>query len=159
MSLAGIGRRKQTFYVMHAVRVEKTNHYGEVWMKIKFIGSCGLFAALGICFSLPAAQAGDRKDAVPRNARPDSRFSDFISKSPPSSSSRHSGATSFFVTNSESKFSRLQRNSTTKEKESAPTPEKERKKIILFQFDRKFGDVSVQPVVGQVNGAQVSVGF
>jgi hypothetical protein len=47
----------------------------------------------------------------------------------------------------------------TKEKESEPTPAKERKKIILFQFDRKFGDISVQPVVGRVNGAQLSVGF
>jgi hypothetical protein len=93
-----------------------------------------------MCLPLSPARAGDRKDSVARDAQSDSRFSDF-------------------VTNSDSKVSRSRRDATTKEKESEPTPGKERKKIILFQFDRKFGDVSLQPVVGQVNGAQLSVGF
>jgi hypothetical protein len=35
----------------------------------------------------------------------------------------------------------------------------ERKSLTFFRLDPKFGDVSVQPVVGGVNGAQVSVGF
>jgi hypothetical protein len=35
----------------------------------------------------------------------------------------------------------------------------ERKSVTLFRLNPKFGDVSVQPVVGGVNGAQVSVGF
>jgi hypothetical protein len=44
-----------------------------------------------------------------------------------------------------------------KEKGSAPRPE--RKTITLIRFDSKLGNVSVQPVVGGVNGAQLSVGF
>jgi hypothetical protein len=35
----------------------------------------------------------------------------------------------------------------------------ERKNITLFRLDPKLGDVSVQPVVGGVNGAQLLVGF
>jgi hypothetical protein len=39
------------------------------------------------------------------------------------------------------------------------TPPAERKNITLFRLDPKLGDVSVQPVVGGVNGAQLLVGF
>lgn len=39
------------------------------------------------------------------------------------------------------------------------TSPRERKSLTLFRLDPKFGDVSVQPVVGGVNGAQVSMGF
>ena len=35
----------------------------------------------------------------------------------------------------------------------------EHKSLTFFRLNPKFGDVSVQPVVGGVNGAQVSVGF
>jgi hypothetical protein len=47
----------------------------------------------------------------------------------------------------------------TSQKEKGPTTPAERKTITLFRLDPKFGDVSVQPVVGGVNGAQVAVGF
>ncbi|MBA2271003.1 MAG: hypothetical protein M3372_04735 [Verrucomicrobiota bacterium] len=40
-----------------------------------------------------------------------------------------------------------------------PTPPRERKKLTLFRFDPKLGDISVQPVVGGVKGAQFCVGF
>ena len=39
------------------------------------------------------------------------------------------------------------------------TTPRERKGITFFRLDPKLGDVSVQPVVGGVNGAQLSVGF
>ena len=39
------------------------------------------------------------------------------------------------------------------------TTPRERKSLTFFRLDPKFGDVSVQPVVGGVNGAQVSLGF
>ena len=39
------------------------------------------------------------------------------------------------------------------------TAPSERKHITFFRLDPKLGDVSVQPVVGGVNGAQLSVGF
>jgi hypothetical protein len=44
-------------------------------------------------------------------------------------------------------------------REKAATPRHERKGITFFRLNPKFGDVSVQPVIGGVNGAQVSVGF
>src|SRR5205814_6983946 len=70
-------------------------------------------------------------------------------------SPHHGGIAALWVTNSDSKSSRSERDEAAKEKESQPTLPRERKKIILYQFDRKFGDVSVQPVIGQVNGAQI----
>jgi hypothetical protein len=42
---------------------------------------------------------------------------------------------------------------------SEPAAPQERKSITFFRLDSKLGDVSVQPVVGGVNGAQVLVGF
>ena len=45
-------------------------------------------------------------------------------------------------------------------REKGPTtPPAERKSIAFFRLNPKLGDVSVQPVVGGVNGAQLSVGF
>jgi hypothetical protein len=44
-------------------------------------------------------------------------------------------------------------------KRGPSTSPRERKSLTLFRLDPKFGDVSVQPVVGGVNGAQVSLGF
>jgi hypothetical protein len=52
----------------------------------------------------------------------------------------------------------LQGDSVQREKGPA-TPPAERKSITFFRLNPKLGDVSVQPVVGGVNGAQLSVGF
>lgn len=46
----------------------------------------------------------------------------------------------------------------TRQAGPATTPT-ERKPITFFRLDPKFGDVSLRPVVGGVNGAQVSLGF
>jgi hypothetical protein len=127
-------------------------------MRVNFIGSCGLVVAVTMSASLPLAQAGDRKDSARIGARSDRRFSDFVTSS--SSPLRHGGIPALWVTNSDSKFSRSRsEHTTTKEKESAPTLGKERKKMILFRFNPKFGDISVQPVLGEIKGAQVCVGF
>ena len=67
-----------------------------------------------------------------------------------------------FVSRPESNRSRsAHRRSASEEdrEESAPTPPRDRKKLTLFRFDPKLGDVSVQPVIGSVNGAQLSVRF
>ena len=128
-------------------------------MRVNFIGSCGLVLAVSMSASLPLAQAGDRRDSARIGARSDSRFSDFVTNSP-SSSPRRGGMAALPVTNSDSKFSRSRSEHTTrKEKDSVPTPAKERKKMILFRFNPKFGDISVQPVLGEIKGAQVCVGF
>ena len=44
-------------------------------------------------------------------------------------------------------------------KEQRSTAPSERKTVRFFRLDPRLGDVSVQPVVGSVNGAQLSVGF
>jgi hypothetical protein len=44
-------------------------------------------------------------------------------------------------------------------KQSEPLSPQERKTITFFRLNPKLGDVSVQPVVGGVNGAQLLVGF
>ena len=52
------------------------------------------------------------------------------------------------------------RGTTARQGENGPaTPPRERKSITFFRLDPKLGDVSVQPVIGGVNGAQLSVGF
>jgi hypothetical protein len=125
-------------------------------MRVNSIAWCGSLVALSMCVSLPPAQGGDHKDSgLLQDVK--SRVSDTGATF--SSSVRHSPIAALFVTNSDSKFSRSRPEATKKEKDSGPTPPNERKKIILFRFDPKFGDVSVQPVVGQVNGAQLSVGW
>jgi hypothetical protein len=43
--------------------------------------------------------------------------------------------------------------------EKGPTSPRERRNVTFFRLDPKFGDISVQPVVGGVNGAQFSVGY
>jgi hypothetical protein len=127
-------------------------------IRVNFIGSYGLVVAVSMSASLHLAQAGDRRDSAGIGARSDPRFSDLVTNS--SSSPRHGGIAALWLTNSDSKFARSRsEHTTTKEKESAPTPARERKKITLFRFDPKFGDISVQPVLGQINGAQVCVGF
>jgi hypothetical protein len=45
------------------------------------------------------------------------------------------------------------------ERRGPATPVSERKSVKFFQMSSRLGDVSVQPVMGGVNGAQVSVGF
>jgi hypothetical protein len=144
--------------LIHAFGVENTNHERGVVMRVNLIGSCGLVLAVSMSASLPLAQAGDRRDSARIGARSDPRFSDFVTTSP--SSPHHGGIAPLWVTNSDSKFSRWRSEHTTrKEKESVPTPAKERKKITLFRFNPKFGDISVQPVLGEIKGAQVCVGF
>ena len=45
------------------------------------------------------------------------------------------------------------------ERRGPATPASERKNIKFFQMSSRLGEVSLQPVVGGVNGAQVSLGF
>lgn len=47
----------------------------------------------------------------------------------------------------------------TEQKKDEPTTPRERKSLTFFHFDSKLGNVSVQPVVGAVKGAQFSLGF
>jgi hypothetical protein len=43
--------------------------------------------------------------------------------------------------------------------EKATAPASEHKRLMLFHINSRFGDIAAQPVMGQVNGAQLSLGF
>ena len=64
------------------------------------------------------------------------------------------------VNRSEDRGLRIENGGRRQLAETGPaTSPRERKSITFFRLDPKFGDVAVQPVVGGVNGAQLSVGF
>jgi len=44
-------------------------------------------------------------------------------------------------------------------KESSQAAHPQHKTLTFFRLNPKLGDISVQPVVGGVNGAQLSIGF
>jgi hypothetical protein len=49
--------------------------------------------------------------------------------------------------------------STDARKEGAASPPSARKKLTLLRIDPEHRDIAVQPLVGSVTGAQLSVGF
>jgi hypothetical protein len=134
-----------------------------------FISWSGVCVAIGL--ALQPAQAGDRKAATTLHAA--SLTHSVISAAPVRSSGDNSGGGSLKVQgrgdlpfSAVSPFeTRLPRSgdkastSDEQQKEKGPPPPHERKSITFFRFDSKFGGVSLQPVVGGVNGAQLSVGF
>jgi hypothetical protein len=63
------------------------------------------------------------------------------------------------VTPLESRASRARPQVQSGNEEKGPTSPRERRNVTFFRLDPKFGDISVQPVVGGVNGAQFSVGY
>lgn len=124
-------------------------------MARKFILYWGVLAAVsGI--GLQPVHAGDRKPAADRY--PISLVDVFPAGHQRSSRANHgSGASGSFEDFDSKNFRAAAKE--LREKERGVSPVKERKQITLFHFDSKLGDVSVEPVVGQVNGAQMSVNF
>jgi hypothetical protein len=129
----------------------------------------GLFAAAG--FALQPAHAGDRKADL---SHPGAAAHHLVfAVQARSSGDNNVGAKSIKVQGRgdlpflsvspfESRLTRIDSRSSaaeTAQKEKGPTTPAERKSITLFRLDPKYGDVSVQPVFGGVNGAQVAVGF
>jgi hypothetical protein len=138
--------------------VENTNHEREVVLRVNFVGSCGLAVAISMSASMHLARADDRRGSALDGARSDSRLSNSVTNS--SSAPRHGGIGPLWIPNPDSKFTRSRSEQRrTKENESAGAPVKERKKIILFRFNPKFGDISIQPVIGHIKGAQICIGF
>jgi hypothetical protein len=140
-----------------------------------FISWVGLGVAMGL--ALQPAHAGDRKSVAVTtyHAAAAASARNFVFAAQVRSSGDDHGGGSimkvqgrgdlpfFPVTPLESRLPRSGTAASTsddQQKEKGPTtPPHERKSITLFRFDSKLGNVSVQPVVGGVNGAQLSVGF
>jgi hypothetical protein len=114
------------------------------------------------------AQAGDRKGATIQGAAVSARNSDFDAQmrslgnnhTPAPMKTQGRGELAFFqVTPFESRSAgAAEKTSRPREeqKPSGPTTPRERRAITLLRFNP---NISVQPVIGGVNGAQLSVGF
>jgi hypothetical protein len=136
-------------------------------MRRIFIGLAGLGLAVGI--GLQPAQAGERKSAIIQHAAVSARGSDFGGHMR-SLGNNHVAAPMRMQQRGELAFVQVSpfesRSAGGGEKASRPREEqkasgpttapRERRTITLLRFNP---NVSVQPVVGGVNGAQLSVGF
>src|SRR3954468_7078444 len=101
-------------------------------------------AAIG--FALDSAQAGDRKPtAVERSILPDHVVAHVASPASPG----HDAFTSSVAEVPDQKNSRIKRDLI---EEDPAVPTTDRKQITLFHFNSKFGDVTVQPVFGSIQG-------
>ena len=121
---------------------------------------------MAVGLALQPAHGGDRKQASARNAetlnrsvfpvRARSLSADVPQMMRSGVTSRRGEFTFSPVSPLESR-ARSQVQSGNEEK--APTSARERRNVTFFRLDPKFGDISVQPVVGGVNGAQLSMGY
>jgi hypothetical protein len=129
---------------------------------------CLVWVAAGL--ALQPAYGGDRKQAAARHAETFNRSVVFAVPARSSVSADVPQTMRSGVTSRRGEFSfspvsplesraRPQVQSGNEEKEKAPTSPRERRNVTFFRLDPKFGDISVQPVVGGVNGAQLSVGY
>jgi hypothetical protein len=123
----------------------------------------GLGVAAGL--ALQPAHAGDRKQASVRHGEISSQRVVFATQARSTGDSyggriikaQGRGEFSFAPVSPLTSAVRGQRSEVGSQKGSAA--QGERKNVTFFRLDPKFGDVSVQPVMGGVNGAQLSVGY
>jgi hypothetical protein len=102
--------------------------------------------AIGLAF-LPSAHAGERKSDVARPA-----FAIVTAFSAPNMAK----AAVFTSHKTDSANVTTRRD---EPRDSGQSARPQHKTLTFFRLNPKLGDVSVQPVVGGVNGAQLSIGF
>ena len=125
-------------------------------MRPTFMGACGLWVAIALaCHS---AQAGDRKTpAAMQKAHPalvalhDTRILVTGSADAGASVARRSEGGYLVAPSRHQTAESEQRSETGRGSEHKP--------LTLFHFNSGLGEVDVRPVVGHVNGAQLSIGF
>jgi hypothetical protein len=115
----------------------------------------GLGVAAGIFFLQQSAHAGERK--------PEVKSQKFATANPSGHGSQVSAA-AFFPKGVSFAKATVTTDKTAGRREeikaAEPGSRPERKAITFFRFTSpKLGEISVQPVVGGVNGAQLSIGF
>jgi hypothetical protein len=136
------------------------------------VGIATRVAGIGIAvgLALQPAHGGDRKQAAERHAETVTRGVVVANNARSNLRADVPQTMRSGVTSRRSEFSfspvsplesstRSQAQPGHEEKEKAPTSPRERRNVTFFRLDPKFGDISVQPVVGGVNGAQLSVGY
>jgi len=120
------------------------------------VGSCGLIVAIGL--ACQPAHAGDRKSAVRIH---DEAREMFVAREAHAVSLPYGTSGATIVRPFEARYSTSTDHGSYKDNKrgNGSAPASEHKRLTLFHFTSTFGDIAVQPVMGQVNGAQLSVGF
>jgi hypothetical protein len=147
-------------------RLGKYESDGEGTMRRDLVRWLGLGVAIGIAFQ--PAQAGERKSAIVQRAAVSAPTSNFggqmrssgINQAAAPLKMHGRGELAFFqVTPFESRSAGAGEKASRQREDqnaSGPTSPRERRAITLLRFNP---NISVQPVIGGVNGAQLSVGF
>ena len=125
-------------------------------MRRTFMGACGLWFAIALaCHSV---QAGDRKTVASMQkihpalvALPVTRTVVTRGENPGPSATRRSGVGYLVAPSHQRSGESGQRSESGRATEHKP--------LTLFHFNSGLGEVAVRPVVGHVNGAQLSIGF
>src|ERR1041385_4511243 len=118
------------------------------------VQSCGLLVAIGIAFQ--PADAGDRKSAARLQEVQDEILVVRKSQGPSLQNEMLGASTTRPLETRLSAFAD-HRSIKDSKRENAAASASEHKPVTLFHFNSKLGDVSVQPVIGHVNGAQFSL--
>ena len=120
------------------------------------VGSCRLIIAIGL--ACQPAHAGDRKSAGRVH---DTAKEMFVAREAHAASLRYETPRATIVRPFEARYSTSTNHGSSKDNKrgNAAAPASEHKQLTLFHINSKFGDIAVQPVMGQVNGAQLSLGF
>ena len=120
------------------------------------VGSCGLIVAIGL--ACQPAHAGDRKSAGRVH---DETKEMFVAREAHAVSLRYETPGATIVRPFEARHSTSTDRGSSKDNKrgNAAAPASEHKRLTLFHINSRFGDIAVQPVMGQVNGAQLSLGF
>ncbi|MEO5722188.1 MAG: hypothetical protein ABIR71_12045 [Chthoniobacterales bacterium] len=121
-------------------------------MSRNLIGCCGLLLAVGLACQ-PAA-AGDRKSAK----RGNEEVAEFSAGTKVNAFSQRSELLGTRVFEARKSTASTQVSGRRAEPHT-DVPARVRKELTFFRFRSTIGEVAVQPVVGQVNGAQFSLGF
>jgi hypothetical protein len=120
------------------------------------VGSGGLIVAIGL--ACQAAHAGDRKSA---GRVPDETKELIVAREVHAVSLRYETPGATIVRPFEARHSTSTEHGPNRDDKrgDAAAPASEHKRLTLFHINSRFGDIAVQPVMGQVNGAQLSLGF
>lgn len=120
------------------------------------VGSCGLIVAIGL--ACQSGYAGDRKS--PGRVHDEAKEM-FAAREAHAVSLRYETPRATIIRPFEARYSTSADHGSRKDNKrgNSAAPTSEPKRLTLFHINSKFGDIAVQPVMGQVNGAQLSLGF
>ena len=138
-----------------AFRAANANQKREGAMERNLVGSCGLIVAIGL--ACQSAYAGDRKS--PGRTHDEAKEM-FAAREAHAVSLRYDTPRATIIRPFEARYLTSDHGSRRDNRGgNSAAPTSEHRRLTLFHINSKFGDIAVQPVMGQVNGAQLSLGF